>query len=406
MIACVDVANFPRLAAAAEAVPLSIFARLYERLARFSGDVISLQIGDTYLLPVGDARLQAQPWSEIAGAELYAYAPPAGWPPLIQAILHKLATRNGIVVGTGGVQITCGATHALSCAVGAVLDPGDEIVLLTPHWPLIKGIARSRCAVPVEVPFSMPLIEDPARDPVAMIEAGVTERTAAIYVSSPNNPDGLVLDERMLRAVVDVAARHDLWILSDEVYEEYVYGPRHLSVATLPRAAQRTITVFSFSKSYAQAGLRVGYAVGPEPVIAALRKMANHSIYNVPQAMQRAAHAALAEGDAFLAATRERYRATRDLARGRLGVPTHLPQGSTYLFLDLRPYGEGDGMSVLERIADAGVLLAPGAAFGEVYRGWARLCFTAVDPDRLVEGIDRINAVLGVSPSDPAKDSR
>ena len=398
MIAWDEVANFPRLALAAEAVPLSLFARLYERLARFSGDVISLQIGDTYLLPVPCAQLQAQPWAEIAGQELYAYAPPAGWPPLVRAILEKLERKNKIRTGPSGVQITCGATHALSCAVGAVLDPGDEIILLTPHWPLIKGIAQSRSAVPVEVPFSKVMMDNPGEHPVALIEAAITPRTAAIYVSSPNNPDGLVLDERLLGAVVDVAVRHDLWILSDEVYEEYVYDAVHLSIATLPGAAERTITVFSFSKSYAQAGLRVGYAVGPEPVIAALRKMANHSIYNVPQAMQRAAHAALVEGEEFLSATRARYRATRDLAYGRIAIPTHLPQGSTYLFLDLRPYGGGDGMAALERIADAGVLLAPGAPFGEVYRGWARLCFTAVDPDRLVVGIDRINEVLGAKP--------
>lgn len=387
--------TFPRLSAAAEALPLSIFARLYERLARFSGDVIPLQVGDTYVLPVESARLHAQAWDELSPRDLYAYAPPGGWPPLIGEILAKLAARNRIEVGPGGVQITCGATHALACSVGAVLDPGDELILLTPHWPLIKGIAQSRSVVPVEVPFTLPLIEDPARDPVALIEAAVTPRTAGIYVSSPNNPDGVVLDDRMLAAVVDVARRHDLWIFSDEVYEEYTYGATHKSIATLPGAGARTITVFSFSKSYAQAGLRVGYAVGPEPVIAALRKMANHSIYNVPQAMQRAAYAALVGGTAFLDATRDRYRAARDLAHGRLVAPSRVPQGSTYLFLDLRQYSAGcDCMGVLERIAEAGVLLAPGSAFGAQYEGWARLCFTAVDPDRLVVGIDRVNHVL------------
>jgi aspartate/methionine/tyrosine aminotransferase len=389
------VALFPRLAQAAESLPLSIFARLYERLARFTGDVVPLQIGDTYLMPAEPARLCAVPWTQIPGPELYAYSPPSGWPPLVGEILAKLARKNRLEVGPSGVQITCGATHALACSVGAVLDPGDELVLLTPHWPLIKGIAQSRSVIPVEVPFSQPLIDDPSLDPVALIEAAVTRRTAGIYVSSPNNPDGLVLDERMLAAVVDVARRHDLWILSDEVYEEYVYDAKHLSIGTLPGAASRTITVFSFSKSYAQAGLRVGYAVGPEPVIAALRKMANHSVYNVPQAMQRAAHAALVGGDDFLAAARTRYRAARDLAHGRVKARATLPQGSTYLFLDLRPFASGgDCIGVLERIAEAGVLLAPGSAFGQQYEGWARLCFTAVDPDRLVVGIDRINDVL------------
>jgi aspartate/methionine/tyrosine aminotransferase len=123
--------------------------------------------------------------------------------------------------------------------------------------------------------------------------------------------------------------------------------------------------------------------------------MANHSVYNVPQAMQRAAHAALIGGEDFLAGARSRYRVARDVAHARIAAPARLPQGSTYLFLDLRKFSAvSDCMGVLERIAEAGVLLAPGSAFGAQYEGWARLCFTAVDPARLVVGIDRINQVL------------
>ncbi|MBP9208287.1 MAG: pyridoxal phosphate-dependent aminotransferase [Kofleriaceae bacterium] len=388
--------SFPRLSRAADAVQLSLFARLYERLGGYRGDVISLQVGDTYLTPPAGARLCQQPFDTVDDRELYAYAPPAGWGPLIDAVRAKVEARNGFAVGPAGVQITCGATHALSCAVGALLDPGDELILLTPHWPLIRGITQTRSAVPVEAPFTMPLLEDPAADPAALIRRHLGPRTAGIYLSSPNNPDGVVLGERELAAVIAVAAEANLWILADEVYEDYVYdGHRHLSIASLPGGAERTVTVYSFSKSFAQAGLRVGYAVGPEPLVAALRKMANHSVYNVPQALQRAALAALTGGDAFLADARTRYAAARDAARARLQVPTRSPQGSTYLWLDLRRWGD----DILERIAEAGVLLAPGAGFGQAYAGWARLCFTAVDPDRLAVGIDRINAVLAASPT-------
>jgi N-succinyldiaminopimelate aminotransferase len=385
-----------------------MFARLYERLATFKGDVISLQIGDTHLLPPEAGRLCAQAWSDISARELYAYAPPAGWGPLLDAITDKVARRNRIPIEPGGVQVTCGATHALSCAVGALLDPGDELILLTPHWPLVKGIAQTRSVVPVEVPFSPLLAADPGLDVVALIEQSITPRTAAIYVSSPNNPDGLVMDERTLRGVAEVAERHGLWILSDEVYEDYVYdGAQHLSIASLPGAERRTVTVFSFSKSYAQAGLRAGYAVGPTAAMAAVRKMANHSVYNVPQGLQRAALGALTGGDAFLADARVRYAAVRDQARAALRVPCTMPRGATYLFLDLQAYCESlrDGdrraaprgcMPVLERVAEAGVLLAPGAAFGAAYDGWARLCFTAATPERVLDGIARINRVCGV----------
>ena len=309
-----------------------------------------------------------------------------------------MRARNRIPVAPDGLQISCGATHALSCAVGALLDPGDEIILLSPHWPLIKGIAQSRCVTPIEVPFTQPVIA--GESPEDMLEGVVTPRTAAIYLCTPNNPDGLVLDDRMLEAIAQVACHHDLWVLADEVYEDYVYDGRHRSIAALPDMASRTITVYSFSKSYAQAGLRVGYAVGPSQAMSAVRKMANHSVYNVPQAMQKAALCAFERGDEFLASARTRYRNVRDKARALVAAPCGQPNVATYLFLDLRRWSvdEPCAMAVLERIAEAGVLLAPGAPFGEMYGRWARLCFTAVDEARLEEGIARINRVLAELP--------
>lgn len=374
-----------------------MFARLYEKLATFQGDVIPLQVGDTHLLPPEPGRLDRQVYGD-GDRELYMYGPAAGWAPLVKALTAKVRARNGIEVGDGGLQVTAGATHALACAIGALLDPGDELMLLTPHWPLIHGIAKSRSVVPVEVAFSQRLLDEPGLEPAAILRAAITPRTRAIYVTSPNNPDGLVLDDRALVAIAEVAAEAGLWILSDEVYEAYAYERPHRSIASLSLAAERTVTVFSFSKSYGQAGLRVGYAVGPRPVMEAVRKMANHSIYNVPHALQRAALAALEGGDRFLAAARDRYARIRDEAIVALTLPARVPQGATYLFVDLTPAmasGDRDALCVLERIAGAGVLLAPGAPFGMIYANWARLCFTAVPEPRLLEGIARINRVVG-----------
>ena len=382
-------ARFPSLSTAGNAVPASIFARLREHLATFQGDIIPLQIGDTHLAP--PAALHDLVWSELAPADLYAYGAPGGWQPLVDALVTKARTKNAIAVTPAGVQVAVGATHALSCAVQALCDRGEELVLLTPHWPLIKGIALAHSVEPVEIGFAS--------------DIPVTPRTAAIYVATPNNPDGAMLDAAARTRIVETARRHDLWILSDEVYEDYGYDAEHVSLATL--APERTITVFSFAKSYAQAGLRVGYALGPDAAIAAIRKLVNHSVYNVPVAMQRAALAALQGGDAFLAAARTRYQAARDRARARLTAPADLPPGGAYLWVDFSrwsgPKMEGPGpapgpgidcMPVLEKIAAAGVLLAPGWAFGDACGSHARLCFTGVDEARLDEGIDRINRVL------------
>ncbi|HET9990604.1 MAG TPA: pyridoxal phosphate-dependent aminotransferase [Kofleriaceae bacterium] len=374
--------RFPSVSAAGHATPASIFARLREHLARFPGDVIPLQIGDTHLAPAH--ALDAIRWDTLAPADVYAYGSPAGWDPLIEAIVAKARAKNGIELTAAGVQVTVGTTHALSCALQALCDPGDELLVVTPHWPLIKGMAIAQSVRAIEVAFDQ-------------VEAAITPRTTVVYVASPNNPDGEMLDAAQIAELVRIARAHDLWILSDEVYEDYVYDRPHVSVAT--RAPERTVTTFSFAKSYAQAGLRVGYALGPADVIATVKKLVNHSVYNVPVATQMAAYHALCTGDAFLAAARDRYRAARDRARARLHAPAALPPGGAYLWVDFSAFSGDDCMPVLEKIAAQGVLLAPGSAFGDSCTAHARLCFTGVDEARLDEGIDRINGVLASWPS-------
>ncbi|HET6612775.1 MAG TPA: pyridoxal phosphate-dependent aminotransferase [Kofleriaceae bacterium] len=393
----------PDLSAAADALPLSIFARLYECAAAFCGRVIPFHIGDTYLEPPELGRLAAIDYRLANNPKLYVYGAPKGCPSLIETLVDKLRSQNDMgFVTADNVQVTSGATHALSCALRAVLNPGDELLLLSPYWPLIRGIALSVCVRPVDVALPATKIDaardtaDPSAALEAIIERSVTPDTSAIYVSTPRNPDGKVLDRHALRAIAHVAMRHNLWVLSDEVYENFVYDGRvHESIATLPGMAERTLTAFSFSKSFAQAGLRVGYLVGPDPAVLSGRKLANHTIYNVPLATQQAAHAALTHGAGFLAEARSRYQNARDTAVARLRMPTRVPEGSAYLFLDLKETGTGDGsLSILERLAQEGVLLAPGEAFGKDLHGWARLCFTAVPLEILEEGIDRINRVI------------
>ena len=371
--------RFPDVSTAGARVPASIFARLREHLARFPGEMIPLQIGDTHLAP--PQNLAEIEWAQMTPADLYAYGAPNGWTPLVDALAAKARAQNAIPVTAAGVQVTCGATHALSCAVQGLCDPGDELVLVTPHWPLIRGMALGANVVPVECVL-------------ADLEAAITPRTAAIYFATPNNPDGAMLSRDDLARIAALAAKHHLWILADEVYEDYGYDARHVSIASLPGAFERTVTVFSFAKSYAQAGLRIGYALGPDGVIAVLKKLVNHSVYNVPVAMQRAALGALTNGAPFLAAARASYLAARDAARARLAAPAACPPGGAYLWVDFRRYTGDDCMPILETCAAAGVLLAPGTAFGDACGGFARLCFTGVPPARLAEGIDRINAVL------------
>jgi len=378
------VARYPELSAAGHQVPASIFARLREFLARSPADLIPLQIGDTHLAP--PAHLHDVTWTELAPRDLYAYGDPAGWPPLVAAIIAKAKAKNGLDLDASWVQVACGATHALSCAVQSLCDHGDEVILLTPHWPLIKGMSIGHGVVPVEVPWNANLADT--------IERAITPRTSAIYVATPNNPDGVMLSAADIDAIAQLAHRHDLWILADEVYEHYTYDASHVSVATHPLARERTVTVFSFAKSYAQAGLRVGYLLAPPRVAGTIKKLINHSVYNVPVAMQRAALAAMHGGADFLTTARDRYKLARDRARKRLHAPAASPPGGAYLWVDFSKWSGDDCMPVLERAAEKGVLLAPGSAFGDACTAHARLCFTGVDEAKLDEGVDRINAVL------------
>lgn len=326
---------------------------------------------------------------ERTDASLHRYGATAGLGELRSAIGRRLgrevAPETEILVGNGG-------THALYCAARAVLDDGDEVILASPYWPLAPGIFTACGAYAVEAPLTQRLYEEPALDPYAVFQAVRTPRTRAIYFISPNNPDGKVLSSVHLARIADFARDHDLWVFADEVYDEVVFGERPPSIATLPGMRERTIELHSLSKSHALAGIRVGYAVAPAPVVALGRRVSTHTAFNVSVAMQRAALAAIGD-PAFPPDACATYRAVRDdcaAALDRAGLRFHLPEGATYFFLDFGAHS----LPILERAVDRGVLLAPGHAFGAYYETFARLCFTSVPPAKVLEGIERLRQAV------------
>ncbi len=182
------------------------------------------------------------------------------------------------------------------------------------------------------------------------------------------------------------------------MYADYTFERPHASIARLPGMAGRTLSAYSLSKSHALAGARVGFLVAPERVVSLARRVATHTVFNVPVAAQRVALAALASGDAWVGAAREAYRAARDLTLRALegtGVRAFAPHGGNYVFVDFAPVLAGRPLTaLLERAIDRGVLLAPGDGCGEAYGSWARLCYTAVPEARLAEGLDRLRTAL------------
>lgn len=382
----------PSLSATAAGLSADVYSALAERARRRGGKIHPLHVGDTYLEPPAGARAEAQRTADHP--RLHNYAAVQGEPALLDAIRRRLSTRHGLALDPECVQVMPGATTGLAVVLAALLDPGDELLLPSPFWPLIRGIASTRGCTPVEVPFFTRLGE-PGFDPEAALEQAVTPRTGAIYVNTPHNPTGRVLPEQVIETIARVARRHDLWVIADDAYEDLVYGPPHHPLWLRAELADRTVASHTFSKSYAFAGGRVGWVHGPPAAMRAIRGVQVFNAYCAPRPMQLGAARALEEGEAWLAETRRLYARAGAEAAAALGLPA--PEAGTFLFLDAAPHfrhGE-DLRGFLERCLDAGVLLTPGPAAGRDYATWVRLCFTAVPPGELSDALGRLAGVLG-----------
>ncbi|HJL14645.1 MAG TPA: pyridoxal phosphate-dependent aminotransferase [Sandaracinaceae bacterium LLY-WYZ-13_1] len=385
--------RFPDTAQSAQGLSPKVFSRLAAKAQDRPDRIYPLHVGDTWMEPLEAARAESQRTAEHP--RLHNYAPVHGEPALLEAIEAHLERRGDCLVDRDNLQVTSGATAGLSVVAEALFDPGDEVLLPAPYWPLIRGIIAKRGATPVEVPF-FDRVWDEGFEAEAALEAAVTERTVAVYVNTPHNPTGTVLPDDVVAAIGRVAERHDLWIVSDEVYEDLYFGGLPPEpVWARADYQRRCVAAHSVSKAYGLAGARVGWVHGPHEAMATIRGVQTFSTYCAPRPMQLGAARALNEGEAWLADARRSYRDAAARTASALGLRE--PQGGTFVFFDVS-HRIGDDetvIDVLERCLDAGVLLTPGAASGRDYARWVRLCFTSVPPDALSEALDRIAPLVG-----------
>ena len=394
--------RIPNLSTTVGTMPSSVFSRLAHRIAAIKGERYPLHVGDTWMEPPVGARMEDLTVADHPG--LHRYPPPTGHPPLLQA----LAAHRGVSVDR--ILVTLGATGAWHAVAGATLEPGEEVLVLAPYWPLFPGIVRSVGGRPVDVPFydaaafvpgsSRSAIPTP-EEAVARAATHLTERTVALYLNSPSNPTGAVLPPAVLQALAQFARAHDLWIWADEVYELYSYGPDVVPISTF--APERTFSAFSFSKAHGLAGCRVGYVVTPDRpnMRGALRKMAMHASYAAPLPSQLAACAILEPtiGPPWVAHAKASYQAAGNAAADRLLLPR--PQGGTFLFVDvsrgLLDHEEDPLHEFLVRCVDRGLVLAPGLSSGHPYTHHVRLCFTSAPPDVVARGVEVLAELLDLS---------
>jgi len=377
----------PPLAAETRAMPGAVYSPFADRMSEHDGPIYPLHVGDTWRDPFIGARSE-----DIFSADhprLHAYGNTRGLPELVERVCEKLESHNDLAHAPEEILITAGATGGLASLAGAALSPGDEILILAPFWPLIRGIAQSFRATPVEVPFYDRV--DSQDGAIRAVESRITSRSRVLYVSTPSNPTGRVIPAEWLEALAALARRFDLWIFSDEVYEDYVYLGEHVSMARF--APERTVSVYSFSKSYAMAGQRVGYLAGPERIVSEARKIGTHIYYHPPIIGQRTAIAAIEGGEEWIESARSEYRTSGARVAELLGLPT--PEGGTFLFMDVGDQLDDRGLDgLLEDCFEQGVLVAPGLSCGEAYADWIRLSYTAVPPDAVLEAAGRLAAVL------------
>ncbi|MFY9821044.1 MAG: pyridoxal phosphate-dependent aminotransferase [Thermoanaerobaculia bacterium] len=372
----------------------AVYSALAHRLATYRGEVYPLHVGDTWMEPAEGCRMEDLKVAEHPG--MHRYAATQGIPPLLDALAERVWQRTGVPTERSNLLVTTGATGGLAAVAGAIVAPGDEVLLLAPHWPLITGTIQSFHGVPVDVPFFGAV--DSPETAVEAVRARRTERTVALYLNTPSNPTGQVIPRSWLEALAEWAQGQDLWILADEVYEDYVYGggvgDNGGHAYTRPLAPERTFAVHSFSKAYGMAGNRCGYVAGPAAAMAEVHKIGVHTFYSTTTAAQIAAVNALGPaGDAWVARARELYQPVGEKVAARLGVAA--PKGSSFLFFDVAEHLDERGLpGFLERCVDRGLLLAPGPSFGP-YPTHVRLCFTAAPPEVTARGVEALAGLMG-----------
>lgn len=374
----------------------SVFAELTPRIRELGERCLPLHIGDTYRLPPRRAREALRQAAADETTRYFEYTHPFGRPELLEAISAKLWADNGIKLGAGGLQVTCGATQALACVAQACLNPGDEVIVLCPHWPLIRGITQTVGGLVVDADLDAAL-----RDPEGVLGPLVNERTRAVYFANPNNPDGRLMSASEAKSLHAFALSRGIFIWSDEAYEHIVFdGHPRLSIQSLDNGCENrcVISVFTFSKSFGMAGMRIGYVAAPENLMVTMRRVCNHQIYNLSDMVQEAVLAALtAPRPEYLSFLQEQcgaYQDARDLLLDAFpGADT--PPGGAYLFV---PCASKDAAwRTLHAWLDRGVSSAPGEAFGGLHEHCLRLCFTAIPMDRLKLAVEILKEV-GVQP--------
>lgn len=365
--------------------------RRYFDIAAAADNVITLGIGEPdfvtprHIIEAGVQSLHAGQTGYTSNAGVYE---------LRAAVAAHIEDRYGLRYSPDSeILITVGVSEALFLAMKAILDPGDEVLVVEPCFVANAAAVEMAGGVPVMAPTSA---ANDFQVTGGELESRITARTKAILISYPNNPTGAVLTAEHLRQTADIAEKYDLVVVSDEIYERLVYGIDHINFATLPNMFERTIVLSGMSKSYAMTGWRIGYVTASQPLAEAMQKIHQYLIMSAATMGQAAALQAIQYGESDVEQMRQSYDQRRRLivdGFNRLGLTCFEPRGAFYAFPNIQVTGMDDETFCERLLHEERLALVPGSAFGVSGRGFVRASY-ATSEDNIHDALERLGRFM------------
>lgn len=379
-----------RLSQKVTSIPPSGIRRFFD-IAATMKDVISLGIGEPDF--VTPQHISQAAIDSILQGDTH-YTSNSGTIELRTALSDKLFELYGVRYNAETeILITVGVSEALQCAMLAVIDPGDEVLVVEPSFVAYKPSVVLAGGTAVVVPT---FVENDFQVTADELEKHITPHTKAIFIGYPNNPTGAVLGKERLQQIADLAEKYDLLVISDEIYDRLVYGIEHTNFASLPRMQERTILLGGFSKSYAMTGWRVGYVCANSEILGAIRKVHQYAIMSAPTMAQHAALEAILRGEQDVRDMVNEYdlrRQTILAGLNTIGLPTFEPRGAFYVFPDIRPTGLTSEQFSEKLLMEQHVAAVPGDAFGASGAGFVRMSYCN-SMENIEEALERIERVV------------
>jgi len=372
-----------RMASIHESTTMKISA-MAKKLAAGGLDIIDMGVGE----PDFDTpkHIVEAGCSSIRMGET-RYAPTAGIPELRRVIAEKLSRENSLQATADDVIVTPGAKMAVFAAIQALLQEGDECVLIGPSW-----VSYEPCVAFAGASVTWGEVDDNFM-PQNIAET-INSKTKLIIVNSPSNPTGSVFDRKVLEEIRDLAMDHNLSVISDEIYEKIIYDHEHISIGSMPGMEDKTVTINGFSKVYAMTGWRLGYLTGPKETMKWVTRLLSHSVSQATTFVQRAGVAAMQGPQDEVASMAMEFRARRDMLVAGLkdlGIPCSVPGGAFYVFPDVSGLGGGDAFTD-KLLKDALIAATPGSAFGPGGANYVRLSY-ATSQSRIKQALERIEKI-------------